>query len=242
MNKEFWAFIFSVLFLFASSCGGPQKEAESASEEIILDDLEEVEEVIVEEGFDESDLEAVEMGTTDVDFEDRISEVLPENVGLLKGTDSPMYDPYTCDDNYIFGYIEICSIRHSDQNGNVLTILNSGNNSSFKIGEKESCFFKGLIDDKILVDTGTSNVRGLAIYDLSGKLLFETTYMNDISINGNQLVYWTPFDIDYVPEKPDCADSWEHGEDTLGFIAEYKLELNTMISNSTGEIDCQFME
>lgn len=174
--------------------------------------------------------------------EDRISPVEPETVGLIKGTDSPMYDPYSCEANYIFGNIEICSDNHSENNGNVLTVVNYSTDSKFKIGEQEGCFFKGMINDKIIVDTGTSNVRGLVIYDLSGKLLFETTYMNDLNIDGDFLIYWTPFDIDYVQTKPDCADSWEHGETTLGFIAEYKLDLKNMMTNSTGEIDCQYME
>ena len=172
----------------------------------------------------------------------KLTTEAPERIGLLKGTDAPIHSQIDCENSYTYNAIQICSKPHPEYNGYVLSVTDFNADISFEIGTESSCFFLGMSHELILVDTGTGQARGLEIFDIKGKLLFEGSYMNEPTIEDDSLFYWSQIDQNELEKLPACADSMKESEFTIGFIAQNKLNLKTLSNSRTGKVDCQFFE
>ena len=166
----------------------------------------------------------------------------PESLGLLKGTDEPVFSQIDCENSYTYGMVQICSKPHPEYNGSVIGVTNFDEDINFEIGTTDSCFFLGMVHNLILIDTGTGQFRGLEIYDTMGKRQFQSSYINELLLENEHLFYWDEIDQTQLEETPACSEQFENSEFRLGYIAQTQLNLKTLVSESTGKIDCQPFE
>jgi len=170
----------------------------------------------------------------------QLNFVSPETFGLLKNADSVSLVQDSTSMTYSYRNFSIKVVPHPSFNGDLVTVSNDS--KSFDIGTKYSCFFKGVYSDHIIIDTGTGQSRGLELYDTHGELVFNTEYLNDLELDGDNLIYWSSVETEAVLEKPDCFNENQNSDFSIGLIQKQSYSLKSHKVKKTNIIDCQFYE
>jgi glutamine cyclotransferase len=163
--------------------------------------------------------------------------------GIINNSDS-----YTCfkyKDSTVYNYQKYIVIRqqHNEYNGDVVTITNKKTNSYFKVGVEESCFFKGIYKNYILIDEGTSQIRILKIYDINkSALIFTTSYVGDLTLRKGTLLFNTKVEIVDESKIPECSKELQEMEYGIGYVEDliYSFEKNAL--TRTGHYECCYFE
>lgn len=107
----------------------------------------------------------------------------------------------------------------------------------------ENHFFKGLINDLVIIDFGTGSSREFMLYDIAtGKLVFKGGYYDSISIKGDEIIY-----EDYLTltedQKPECPQELlEKYADFIGYVEIQTYNTKTQVYTGTEVYKCRYME
>ncbi len=164
----------------------------------------------------------------------------PEKFGLLKYSDSVATSMDSTITKFNYNSIVIDVEKHPSYNGDIVTVTTPS--TTFEIGVEYGCFFKGLVNDLVIIDTGTGQSRGLEIYSATGELVLDTEYINELQIEGQLLIFWSSIDPETVEILPDCFTNNENTQFSIGLISKNLFIFRTRSLQYSNDIDCQFYE
>jgi hypothetical protein len=133
--------------------------------------------------------------------------------------------------------------QHVEYNGDVVIVFDKKNKTNWKIGEKESCFFKGIFKNHLIIDEGTGVARVLKLYDLkTNKLVLDISYIDDIEIINESLHFKSPIEIENIEKRPNCPDEFENTDFSIAYSEKliYVFMNNELIR--TSEYECYYNE
>jgi len=112
--------------------------------------------------------------------------------------------------------------------------------------EEYATYFYGIIDNKMIIDIGTSNIRDFKVYNLDNmSLVFSSSYFGNISANCKTIKFAFPLDsLEESFIKPDCPDKkkFEERGGSAGYIETREYLINTNELIKSGNIKCVYFE
>jgi hypothetical protein len=150
-----------------------------------------------------------------------------------KSTDSIVFD----DENY-----KIIIIPHIVDVGDLIGVYNKFKKKSLSIDEGDS-YYVAVVDSFIIIDSGTSNYRGLSIYNLnSAKKVFSGRYVGDLVRYNKSIKFLAPVEITDSTKLPKCPDEWKDYVNSIGYVEVLIINLKDLKLIETGQYECWFFE
>lgn len=171
------------------------------------------------------------------------SEVAQEcNVQLTENSDEFTCVRYTDSTIYSYQQYSVKTHSHPEYNGDIVTITNLNDGNSFRIGEKESCFFMGIYQHFAIIDEGTGQIRLLRVYDLTVREeLFSNSYVEGLSIEDDHLYFHNQATINDEALLPNCPEELQN-LDGVGYIEELIYSFKDNELTYTGNFNCYYFE
>jgi hypothetical protein len=128
------------------------------------------------------------------------------------------------------------------ETGEIVHVFNKKNRYTFSINEGPS-YFKGLIENYLILDIGTSSERVIEIYNLdTKKIVFKSDYCSNLIIVNKTIHFWSRVDIKDVSKKPKCSPKFNPAENEIGFIEERIFNFKSLQLTKTGNYECTQFE
>ncbi|MBM77693.1 MAG: hypothetical protein CL846_04365 [Crocinitomicaceae bacterium] len=171
-----------------------------------------------------------------------------EKALMLKGNTlmkTDLYELTINEENKIYDYqsYQITTTTHKETNGHVITIVNVKDQSTFTIGEDWGRYFKGLIDNYMIIDQGTGQMRDLTIYDLSNqKIIFENGYVDELKVVNNQIHFFNQVEIKKEANKPKCPQRLIDIGYGIGYVEKLIYDMDKNKLYRTKKFECKYFE
>lgn len=115
------------------------------------------------------------------------------------------------------------------------------NNNTWHHLACDEAYFKGLINNYIILDYGTSTVRGLEVRDLTNdSLVFSESYYDDLHVENSKIHFWAQVEPD-ANNRPNCEVDSSSGL-TAGYVEDQYFDIKTLTSSHSGIIKCYMFE
>ncbi len=161
----------------------------------------------------------------------------------IKGCDAAQIEETKDGTAYNYAAYKVTALPSKKGVGEDISITKTGEKDVFNIKNTDAHHFFGIKQDLVFVDNGTGpNGRSVLIYDMkTRKLIRETAYEAEISIEEGKMTYKTPIDTRNIrlmasvcPDK----DKWEKQGFGVGYAMIMVFDLTTKEVVSTGEYTC----
>jgi len=129
--------------------------------------------------------------------------------------------------------------------GENIQVYNNQDIEFLNLGNGMYYFFLGIVDDFLILDSGTGSARGLHVIDLiSSKEIFTASnYGPDVEILDSKLIFYDKVEIINEKDKPECSqDLINIGYEFLGYSEKQIYDLNKKELFRTGIYKCQYFE
>ncbi len=122
-------------------------------------------------------------------------------------------------------------------------ILIYRNNKRIYIKDNLGYYFLGLVNDRFAIfDEGTSNTRGLMIFDLyEEKELINIVYLSDLVLKNNSILFKSEVIINDEKLRPYCPPDIEVLSNKI-YLEEQYFDFQNLKIIHTGKYICSFME
>ena len=175
--------------------------------------------------------------------ENKIEGVRTENeyrkTGLLNNTDNFKFTQKL--DKIIIEYKFFTVTKKLDCTSEEISIYH--NNKRMSISDISGYYFLGIKNERFAIfDEGTTNTRGLIIYDLfDEKEIFNIVYRGDLVIENNLIHFKTEVKINDEKLKPKCPPEIEALSYKI-YLEEQYFDFQDLKVNRTGRYICSFIE
>ncbi|NOQ26137.1 MAG: hypothetical protein GQ564_12300 [Bacteroidales bacterium] len=122
-------------------------------------------------------------------------------------------------------------------------ILIYRSNKRIYLRDNLSYYFLGIVNDRFAIfDEGTSNTRGLMIFDLhEEKELINIVYISDLVLENNTILFKSEVKINDEKLKPNCPPDIEVLSNKI-YLEEQYFDFQKLEIIYTGKYICSFME
>ena len=147
------------------------------------------------------------------------------------------------------------SICYEYENVKVTTYLNGSGLKDIKVITADKhihyikndgiTYFYGIVDNKIVIDCGTSNIRDFSIYDLKDmSLIFTSSYKNNINADRKDIFFIYPIGPKDKYKLPECLqkEEWEKLGGSAGYVINRAFNLTTRKLTDVGSVKCEYFE
>lgn len=144
---------------------------------------------------------------------------------------------------YDYELYEITISNHKEALGEVITVVNKGNESSFKIEDNWAIYFQGLIDHYMIIDQGSGTIRNLKIYDLEKKeIIFKNQYVETLKVTNGNVHFLDQVQIKNEVKKPECPQKLIDIGYGIGYVEELIYDVNKNKLYRSGQYQCWYFE
>ncbi len=139
-------------------------------------------------------------------------------------------------------YYKIIIVPHKGEVGDLIGIYNKSKQKSFSIDKGDS-YYVAVVDSFLIVDSGTTNSRGLSIYDLNNlRKIFSGNYEGDLKLDGGLIKFRTAIIISDSTKIPKCSEDFKDIHEGLGYVETQIFDLKTLKLEKTGNYECCYFE
>lgn len=160
-------------------------------------------------------------------------------LGLLSNTDNFNFTQKL--DTIIIVYKFFTATKRLDCTSEEISIYRY--NKRMSISDILGYYFLGIMNDRYAIfDEGTTNTRGLIIYDLyEEKELINIVYQSDLVLKNNLMYYKSEVEIDDEKLKPKCPPDIEVLSYKI-YLEEQYFDFQDLKIIHTGKYFCSFVE
>lgn len=131
-------------------------------------------------------------------------------------------------------------VKYKTSDRQKIQCLYNTEEADFEIKNEWAEYYLDLTNDFLVLDSGTGPPpRGLIVYDLvKHKKVFEDSYSEPITIQGNVITYWSSLDIEATPQNCEKLAEYSSMGFGAGIEAFVSVDLTNLTKKELGEYRC----